>query len=166
MAPHKSSQKSIGERRSRSRSRSSHRRREGRRQRSRSRSSHRRREERRSRSRSSHRSRNYCRHRRDKKDRFRYETRGTSHGKEDGSPQRAHSTPSPSFNSSTSRESDFAKLAEVLSGIVTTGSKRSNYINERILPEFDPEIKNFSARDWVQKVDMCGEMYDWDNKTK
>lgn len=69
-------------------------------------------------------------------------------------------------SASASRESDFAKLTEVLSGIIKTGSRKSNYINEKILPEFDPELKNLSASDWVQKIDTCGEMYDWDSKTK
>lgn len=82
----------------------------------------------------------------------------------DGSQQRIR-TPI-SSSSSASRESDFAKLTEVLSGIVSAGSRRSNYVNDKILPEFDPDIKNVSANDWVYKVNVCGEMYDWDNKTK
>lgn len=39
-------------------------------------------------------------------------------------------------------ESDFAKLTEVLAALVKTGSKNTNkYVNEKVLPEFDPEKK-------------------------
>ena len=128
-------------------------------------SSYRSRKDRRSRSRSRHRSRSHRREYRDEKDRSRHESERTHHDQVDGSKQRIRSPSSPAYSSSTSRESDFAKLTAVLSGIVSTGSKRSTYVDEKILPEFDPALKNFSASEWVQKVNMCGEMYDWDNKT-
>ena len=68
-------------------------------------------------------------------------------------------------SSSASRESVFAKLTETLSGIFKTGSRKSHCINEKILPKFDPELKNLFASEWVQRVEMCREMYDWDSIT-
>lgn len=53
-----------------------------------------------------------------------------------------------------------------MSGILKTGPKRSHFINEKILAEFDPEEKQISAREWVHKVELCAEMYDWDDKTR
>lgn len=130
-------------------------------------SSHRSREERRSRSRSRHDSRSRHRGHRDERKKERADAnRESFHRELEGSFTRSSSKGSQP-SSSMSRESDIARLAEVLSGMVKTGSKvRSNYINEKVLPEYDPELKNFSAADWVEKVDTCGEMYDWDSKTK
>ena len=69
---------------------------------------------------------------------------------------------------STTTNSDFAKLTDVLASIVKINSKRSsnNFINEKILPEFDPSVKTQSAADWIDKVNSCAILYDWDDKTK
>ncbi|XP_043473704.1 uncharacterized protein LOC122505898 [Leptopilina heterotoma] len=73
-----------------------------------------------------------------------------------------------SWNSSrASGESDFARLTEVLSGIVQLGSRKANkYINEKILPEFDPASRDLSASEWLDKINMFGSMYDWDEAQK
>lgn len=42
----------------------------------------------------------------------------------------------------------------------------NNYLNERFLPEFDQAEKNLSASDWLEKINTCGVMYDWNEKTK
>lgn len=64
--------------------------------------------------------------------------------------------------------SDFAKLTEVLSNIVQMTSKKqgNNYLNEKFLPEFDPSNKSLSASDWLDKINTCGILYDWSEKTK
>lgn len=84
------------------------------------------------------------------------------------SAERRASRDEPSYRARSleNSESDFAKLTEVLSSILKTGSRRSHFINEKILPEFNPEIKQLSAKEWLEKVDLCGEMYDWDERTK
>jgi len=45
-------------------------------------------------------------------------------------------------------------------------NKSHRYINEKILPEFDPETKELSAAEWLEKVSMFGVMYDWDDTHK
>lgn len=71
------------------------------------------------------------------------------------------------YSRSQKGESDFAKLAEVLTTIVKTGSKASNkYLNEKLLPEFDPEKKDLSAAEWLEKINMFAVMYDWDESHK
>jgi len=34
--------------------------------------------------------------------------------------------------------------------------KSHRYINEKILPEFDPETKDLSAAEWLEKISMFG----------
>ena len=47
------------------------------------------------------------------------------------------------------------------------GSRGSNnFVNEKFLAEFDPADGKPSAFDWLEKVNTCGIMYDWDEKTK
>lgn len=58
------------------------------------------------------------------------------------------------------------ELAHVLQGFLAKGSGKSNFVNEKILPEFDPERGDMSATEWVQRVNNCGDMYEWDDKTK
>ena len=136
-------------------------------------SSHRSRRERRLRSRSRHRSHSHHREHRERKGRERDEPSQIFHGELHERHRRSRSR-SPLCtmvrgsepSSSASRESDFAKLTEVLAGIVKIGSRKPHYIEKKLLPEFDPELSNLSASEWVQKVEMCGEMYDWDSKTK
>ena len=116
-------------------------------------SSQRSRKDRRSRSRHRHRSRSHRREYREKKDRSRHESERTHHDQVDGSQQRIRSPSSPAYSSSTSRESDFAKLTAVLSGIVSTGSKRSTYVNEKILPDFYPAlIRQFPGKESFGKL--------------
>ena len=69
---------------------------------------------------------------------------------------------------SIASNSDFAKLTDVLAGIVQQSSKKSSnhFINEKFLPKFDPSDKNQSAADWIDRVNSCAILYDWDDKTK
>lgn len=83
--------------------------------------------------------------------------------------ERAHPEVEPLVEDSesiTSRESDFARLADVLASIASAGSKRSsnNFINEKCVPEFDPRAGNMSADEWIDKVNGCAAMYDWDGR--
>ena len=67
-----------------------------------------------------------------------------------------------------SRDSDVARLAEVLTGIVSSSSRRNNnhFLNDKFLPEFDPVTKDLSASNWIEKINDCGLVYDWDDKVK
>ena len=48
-----------------------------------------------------------------------------------------------------------------------TGFKKSgSYVNEKLLPEFDPEQKDLSEMEWLGKVNMYSIMYDWDDSLK
>lgn len=87
--------------------------------------------------------------------------------------KRSRRSPSESARSlersrSSTTNSDFAKLTDVLASIVKLNSKKSgnNFINEKFLPEFDPSVKNQSAADWLDRVNSCAILYDWDDKTK
>ncbi|XP_033222804.1 UPF0430 protein CG31712-like [Belonocnema kinseyi] len=56
-----------------------------------------------------------------------------------------------------SSDSEIARLAEVLTGVVGSNSKRStHFLNEKIIPEFDPSTKTLSASDWIEKINDCG----------
>jgi len=96
----------------------------------------------------------------------------TRRGRRDRSRSRSHirktsSQRAPEQGSQTSSESDFARLTEVLARIMNMGTNKSHrYINEKILPEFDPETKDLSAAEWLEKVSMFGVMYDWDDTHK
>ncbi|XP_043270309.1 uncharacterized protein [Venturia canescens] len=69
---------------------------------------------------------------------------------------------------STVVDTNFAKLTEILSGMVKLNTQKTsnNFINEKFLPEFDPSEKNISAMDWLNKVNTCAILYGWDEKTK
>ncbi|XP_068991166.1 serine/Arginine-related protein 53-like [Neodiprion pinetum] len=68
---------------------------------------------------------------------------------------RGSASRSPVGGTAAQGKSDFAKLTEVLSAIIKAGSVRSNhYVNEKVLPEFDPEEKDLSAKEWLAKVNM------------
>jgi len=103
------------------------------------------------------------------RDRYKSDTR---HSRRDRSRSRSHvrrtsSQRTPEQCSQTSSGSDFARLTEVLAGIMHMSTKKSHrYINEKILPEFDPETKDLSAAEWLEKVSMFGVMYDWDDTHK
>ncbi|XP_026669869.1 uncharacterized protein LOC113464422, partial [Ceratina calcarata] len=64
-------------------------------------------------------------------------------------------------------ESDIAKLTGVLSTIIKTGSGNANrYINEKVLPDFDPGKKVLSATEWLNRVDTYAFMYEWNDTHK
>ena len=67
-----------------------------------------------------------------------------------------------------SRDTDIARLAEALSGIVSSSTKRSSnqFLNEKFLPEFDPGTKILSAVEWIEKINDCSVVYEWDDKVK
>ncbi|CAK9816325.1 hypothetical protein ANTPLA_LOCUS8957 [Anthophora plagiata] len=67
-----------------------------------------------------------------------------------------------------SRDSDIARLAEVLAGIANSTTRKSshNFLNEKFLPEFDPAAENLSASEWIAKINDCGVVYEWDDKVK
>ena len=67
----------------------------------------------------------------------------------------------------TSRDTDFARLADVLSDVVKAGSVRSsNFLNEKFLPEFDPAAENLTSADWIDKININATIYGWDDKMK
>lgn len=78
-------------------------------------------------------------------------------------------SPSRERTSTRSGGCDLARLTDVLSGIVNAGSRRlnnSHSLNEKFLPEFDPAGKTLTASDWIDKINDCGQVYDWDGKVK
>jgi len=91
------------------------------------------------------------------RDRSRSDTRRS---RRDRSTSRSHirktsSQRAPEQYSQMSSGSDFARLTEVLARIMST-KKSHRYINEKILPEFDPETKDLSAAEWLEKISMFG----------
>ncbi|KAK2577623.1 hypothetical protein KPH14_012862, partial [Odynerus spinipes] len=61
------------------------------------------------------------------------------------------------------------QLAEVLTEFMNTRPRQLNhghYLNEKFLPEFDPATKIISASDWINKINDCGRVYEWDDKVK
>ena len=57
----------------------------------------------------------------------------------------------------------------MLSNVIQQSSNRrtsNNFINEKVLPEFDPAQKSLSASDWLNKVNTHGILYEWNDKTK
>ncbi|KAJ8687935.1 hypothetical protein QAD02_023730 [Eretmocerus hayati] len=75
-------------------------------------------------------------------------------------------TLSPQVTRAENGESDLAKLAQILSGMASTGSRSANFLNEKTLPESDPDVKNVSASDWIGRVEECGSTYKWDERTQ
>ncbi|XP_063986127.1 uncharacterized protein LOC135167166, partial [Diachasmimorpha longicaudata] len=68
---------------------------------------------------------------------------------------------------SVSGESDYARWLRTIENLRSTGSSRStNFVNEKVLPLFDPRNKQLSASDWLRKVEMCAMMYGWDDIQK
>lgn len=71
--------------------------------------------------------------------------------------------------SARSKDSEITQLAEVLTEIMNNRPRQLNhghYLNEKFLPEFDPATKAISASDWIEKINDCGRVYDWDEKVK
>lgn len=67
------------------------------------------------------------------------------------------------------RDSDIVRLAGLLRGNGNAGPKQLNhghYLNEQFLPEFDPAMKVMSASEWINKINDCGLVYEWDDKVK
>ncbi|KAJ8687293.1 hypothetical protein QAD02_023087 [Eretmocerus hayati] len=47
-----------------------------------------------------------------------------------------------------------------------TGSKSPHYVNEKVLPRFDPESGNLSAGGWIDRVEVIGKKYKWEETTQ
>lgn len=84
-----------------------------------------------------------------------------------------HSTPgtdrrgASASSTATVLSAGFAQLAETLSSIMQSGSRTSNhFLSAKFLPEFDSEASKFDVDDWLEKVNNCATVYNWEDKTK
>lgn len=68
----------------------------------------------------------------------------------------------------TSFNSDLLKLAEVLSNILQLSSRMQDnyYLNTIFVPEFDPADKKLSASEWLEIINICGILYNLNEKAK
>lgn len=68
---------------------------------------------------------------------------------------------------SASGESEIAKLTLVLTDAIKAGSMQSkHYANERVIPEFDPEIRDLTVVEWLRKIDEFAQAFIWDETDK
>ncbi|XP_015124675.1 uncharacterized protein LOC107046553 [Diachasma alloeum] len=66
-------------------------------------------------------------------------------------------------------KSDIEKLTGALSNQIQLSpmmTEGEDDLNEKILPEFDPESKRLSVDDWLNKVNRCAEVRHWNNWQK
>lgn len=76
-------------------------------------------------------------------------------------------TPPRRAKPSSSAGSDIDRLVNVLDRFIPRTQHSSQpFINQGILPEFDPVKKNITAERWLEKVNMYGAAYGWNEKNK
>ena len=61
-----------------------------------------------------------------------------------------------------SGESDFARLTSPLTDAIRMGSRQAKRgANERVLPEFDPEVGGVFVSEWLKKIDEFSKVFHW-----
>nr|XP_033331391.1 uncharacterized protein LOC117223292 [Megalopta genalis] len=64
-------------------------------------------------------------------------------------------------------ESDFAKLTAALTDAIRAGSKRAKqFTNDKIIPGFDPEVRDASVLEWLRKINELAVVCNWEETDK